>query len=85
VNIYDFYRPCYGINSTIWENSDAESHVNYAKWKTMPIIDDFGRNVGGSRIDAWGAAPCVDSVGAFNWFNNPNVSAELNIFTNLTV
>jgi hypothetical protein len=74
------------LNSTFPELTETEfpeipgiTKVNYARFR-----DKIKYSYGGSEIDAPGAAPCIDSIGAYYWFNNASVSSALNIWANVT-
>jgi len=77
INNYAIYNPCYGLNDS--ENIQGVTNVNYAKFNDL--VDFY---VGESRIDAPGAAPCIDSKGAYLWYNNATVRTALNILPQIT-
>jgi serine carboxypeptidase-like clade 2 len=86
LNNYAIYNPCFGLDSTIPDLTETEfpeikgvTKVNYARFR-----DKVKYSYGGTEIDAPGAAPCIDSIGAYYWLNNASVSTALNIWTNVT-
>jgi len=78
INNYDIYRPCFGLNSSITQ-IDGVTNVDYARFRKLKRY-----TVGGTEIDAPGAAPCVDSVGAYYFLNNASVRESFHIYPNIT-
>jgi len=85
LNNYAIYNPCMGLNgsnSTLLDGMPeipGITKVNYAVFRDLVTYE-----YGGEAIDAPGAAPCVDSIGAYYYLNSPAVMSALHIWSNLT-
>jgi len=75
------YNPCFGLNGTNstlldgLEEIPGVTKVNYAVFRDLVTYE-----YGGEEIDAPGAAPCIDSIGAYYWLNSVQVQTALNIW-----